>query len=386
MKNKNHKTKILYLITKGNWGGAQRYVYDLASSLPQDEFEPVVAFGEGEILPKKLSETEVRNVRVRALRRAPGCFDLVAFLALFRLIRKESLDVIHLNSSKAAALGAVAARLAGVPNIIFTAHGWSFKEHRSSLARMMIHAATWLTILFCHKTIVVSKEDEMLGKRMWFVSGKITYIPIALRPIPMRFLPRETAETILFVHEPHVDLHVIHSIRLVTIAELTKNKGVQYGIDMMKELEKRFPGTYTYTIFGEGEDLPYLQRHAQGLLNSQKQPIVLFRSIATNVPPDLSTEASRYLKAFDIFVLPSIKEGMPYVLLEAAAAELPIVATNVVEEEASDLPTIRFVSPKDGQALALAIQNLRKSASAKTEGVARSFPAMLAQTITLYRA
>ena len=155
---------------------------------------------------------------------------------------------------------------------------------------------------------------------------------------------------------------------------------------MMKELEKRFPGTYTYTIFGEGEDLPYLQQHAQGLLNSQKQPIVLFRSIATNVPPDLSTEASRYLKAFDIFVLPSIKEGMPYVLLEAAAAELPIVATNVVEEEASDLPTIRFVSPKDGQALALAIQNLRKSASAKTEGVARSFPAMLAQTITLYRA
>lgn len=396
------KRKILYVITKGNWGGAQRYVYDLAVHLPREEFEPVVACGSEGVLTRKLREVSIRTVLLPTLQR--DIFlgkELKALSELLRLFNAERPDIIHLNSSKAAFLGALASRLISflsflapsayplAPKIIFTAHGWPFKEERPMLAKLMLYAATWFTVLLSHHTIVVSREDEKTGKRMRFVKEKIHYISIAV-PDAMKtswFLSKEKAMEILFNPSPTVDSHIINSIRLVTIAELTENKGLRYSIDMMRELEQRFPNTYTYTIFGKGEDLPYLQEHTRGLVNSQNQPTVLFRGISTNMPADLSTEASKYLRAFDIFILPSIKEGMPYVLLEAAAAELPIVATDVVREEAATLPYIRFVRPKDGHALALAIQSIKKEPPpARTEAVARSFPATLKQTVALYRA
>lgn len=390
------RKKILYVITKGNWGGAQRYVYDLATHLPSSEFDVVVASGQSGILTERLQSAGIQTRLIPSLTRDIGVMrDIRSFSELFHLFSAEQPDIIHLNSSKAAFLGALASRLYSFlapsayrlsPTVVFTAHGWPFKEDRPMLVKCLLYAVTWFTVFLSHKTIVVAKEDETFGKRMWFVKEKIHYISSAV-PDAMEtswFLSREKAMEILF--NPTVDSHIIHSIRIVTIAEITKNKGLHYGIDMMKELEQRLPGTYTYTIFGEGEDLPYLQEQTRGLVNSQNKPIVLFRSISTNMPSDLSTEASRYLRAFDICILPSIKEGMPYVLLEASAAGLPIVATDIVREEAVTLPNIRFVRPKDGHALALAIQSTKKEPPhARTEAAARSFPAMLQHTVGLYR-
>lgn len=376
-----HKKKILYVITKGSWGGAQRYVFDLATNLSPTDFDAIVACGQPGMLIDRLKQVGIRTRIVPAfIRDIALTNDIRSFFQLLDLFREEQPDIVHLNSSKAAAIGALAARLARVRHIVFTAHGWPFKEDRMLFATLMLYAATWFTVLLSYTTIVVSKEDEKIGKRMWCVKNKIHYIPNAIKTAEL--LPREKAEEIVFY--PDVDSHIINSIRLVTIAELTKNKGLQYGIDMIKELEKRFPDTYTYTIFGKGEDLPCLQEQTRGLVNSQNQPIVLFRSISTNMPSDLSTEASRYLRAFDVFILPSIKEGMPYVLLEAATAGLPIVATHIVREEAATLPNIHFVSPRDGHALASAIRDLKKNAPTITKEAAPSFPTMLKRTIALY--
>lgn len=375
------KRKILYVITKGGWGGAQRYVFDLATNLSPTDFDAIVACGQPGMLIDRLKKVGIRTQIVPTLIRDIALVnDIRSFFQLRVLFREEQPDVVHLNSSKAAAIGALVARMARVRHIVFTAHGWPFKEDRMPFAKLILYAATWCTVLLSYATIVVSKEDEKIGKRMWLVKNKIHYIPNAIQAAGL--LTRERAEEIVFY--PDVDSHIINSIRLVTIAELTKNKGLHYGIDMIKELEKRLPGTYTYTIFGNGEDLPCLQEQTRGLVNSQNQPIVLFRSISTNMPSDLSTEASRYLRAFDIFVLPSIKEGMPYVLLEAAVAGLPIVATHIVREEAATIPNIHFVSPRDGQALASAVHDLKKNAPTITWEAARSFPTMLKRTIALY--
>ena len=56
------KTKIFYLITKGNFGGAQRYVYELATNLPKNQFDVTVILGEGDILKKKLDAADLRTV------------------------------------------------------------------------------------------------------------------------------------------------------------------------------------------------------------------------------------------------------------------------------------------------------------------------------------
>lgn len=379
--------KVLFVITKSNWGGAQRYVYDLASNLQRSAFEPVVICGgapgttQPGVLVEKLKHVNVRTLYLVELIRDFGFLDWNAFWSIVCAIRAEKPDILHVNSSKAGGLGALAGRVTGVPNIVFTVHGWPFKQEWHPIQRAWIYLASWLTAVFSHHVIVVSEKDMRIAKRMWFMGKKIKYIPNALKTFDEVFSKESAERRLSFGYSGN--MAYTSKYRLVTIAELTKNKGLRYGIDMIEELENRFPGTYTYTIFGEGEDLADLQSQRQKLQNPQ---VVYFESFATNRPSiNLSTEASRYLRAFDIFILPSIKEGMPYVLLEAAAAGLPIVATNVVQQEASNISNIDCsASPGDGHALANAVEKLVQNMPTKTPSTIGSFATMLEKTMALY--
>ena len=108
------KQKILYLITKSNWGGAQRYVYDLATNLPKEKFDiSVVAGGSGPLI-QKLNEAKIRTIVFAQLSRDIRTFDdIKTFFMLISLFRKERPDIIHLNSSKIGGLGSVAGRISG---------------------------------------------------------------------------------------------------------------------------------------------------------------------------------------------------------------------------------------------------------------------------------
>jgi len=134
--NIKERRKILFVITKSNWGGAQRYVFDLATNLPKDKFEVVVAFGgTGEpgaqtgMLHKKLEGAGVRTITLTYFTRNIFLlFDIRAFFELISLLRKERPDILHLNSSKAGGFGSVAGRVTLIPNIIFTSHGLALQR------------------------------------------------------------------------------------------------------------------------------------------------------------------------------------------------------------------------------------------------------------------
>ncbi|HEV3245557.1 MAG TPA: glycosyltransferase, partial [Candidatus Paceibacterota bacterium] len=168
------RRKILYVITKSNWGGAQRYVYDLARSLPKETFDVVVALGgsggrraaAGE-LADRLKEAGVRTIFIRSFARDVHAADeLRALFELRRIFRCERPDVVHLNSSKAGALGALAARLAGVRKIVFTIHGLPEDEARAPLSRALIRLVTRFTFLLCTNIIANSKNNfERIGSR-----------------------------------------------------------------------------------------------------------------------------------------------------------------------------------------------------------------------------
>jgi glycosyltransferase involved in cell wall biosynthesis len=326
--------KILFFITKATRGGAQKYLYDLATHLP-DTFEPVVAYGEKGRLANDLEAAHIRTVQIAALGRNVALVaDIASFIRMMRLLRAERPAVVHLNSSKAAALGAVAARLAGSARIVFTVHGWPFKESRNPLSRALIYAASWLTAFLSDRVIVVSKADEALGKRMWGCADKVAYIPLGIR-MP-RFLSREEAGKELGIETALP--------RIVTNAELTKNKGIRYAIEALALLKKEGVRA-SYCVISDGEDRQALEALAEKRGLAEEVRFLGF------VP-----EAARYLKAFDVFLLPSIKEGMPYVLLEAAAAELPIVATNVVDPLfLGTYQDVRVAPPADSAALAAAL-------------------------------
>ena len=152
------RKKILFLITKSNWGGAQRYVFDIASNLDKERFEAVVALGGDGMLAQELKKHHVRVIHIENLVRDISLFrELRAITELWRIIRAERPDVLHINSSKAGGLGALIGRIAQVPSIIFTAHGWAFNEDRSPLSRCLIKILHACTVLLSHITVAVSE-------------------------------------------------------------------------------------------------------------------------------------------------------------------------------------------------------------------------------------
>ncbi|MEK7480136.1 MAG: glycosyltransferase [Patescibacteria group bacterium] len=296
------RKKVLFFITKATWGGAQKYVYDLATNLPKSDFGVTVAYGERGKLAEELAAAKIETRQLPSLGRDVAVIsDVKSFFAILKCIREIRPDVVHLNSSKAAALGALAARLAGVPNILFTAHGWPFKESRSVLAKVLIWKISWLTALLSHVVICVCDYDVRTAQRMPFVSGKAVRI---YNGIDLN-MPLGTGDIIRRAFPANVNI-------TGTIGELNKNKNQQALI----EEAKHKPDMYV-AIIGEGELRPMLEKKIKEY--SLGDRVKLFGFIPTH----------EVLKGFDTFALPSLKEGLPYVLLEAKAAGLPIVANRV---------------------------------------------------------
>lgn len=338
-------TKVLYVITKGNWGGAQKYVFELATRLPKSEFEVCVACGEGEELPKRLQTAGIRVIRVPGLGRDVSLFkDLGAFRALRRLFKDERPDVVHLNSSKVGGIGALAARLSGVRKILFTVHGLPSNEPRPLPVRFLIALASWITFVLSTKVIVISRREYSQIARWPLVRRKLSLVYNGI-PAPELLSRCEAREKLAALIGKPVEL-LVGGTLVGTIAELTPNKGLRYAIEAMKDLPD-----LAYVVLGGGELENELKKQARDTGLGER---VFFAGFV----PD----ASRFLSAFDIFLLPSLKEGMPYVLMEAGHAGLPIVTTHVggipeiVVERANGI----MVPPADAGAIAQALRALAK--------------------------
>ncbi len=304
------KKKILFAITKGNWGGAQRYVFDLATHMPTDQFEVSVVCGEGEQLPEKLQEKHIRVIRLSSLKRNMNISDdLSSFFALYKIFQKEKPDIIHLNSSKIGGIGGLAGRLTGISKIIFTGHGWAWNEDRDPISKALITLGHWATVLLSHKTIAVSEKIKNEINRLPFI-GTTKVIVIHNGVDDIEYVER-------FASRAELNGNISEKFWIGTIAELHKNKGLDTLIRAFADISKSHVDT-ALVIIGEGEERQNLKQLIRKLQLDKKVHLLGFKE-----------NASQFLKAFDVFVLPSRTEALPYVPLEAGLAQLPVIASNV---------------------------------------------------------
>jgi glycosyltransferase involved in cell wall biosynthesis len=302
--------KILYIITKSVWAGAGKYVYDLATALPQTRFRSMVAAGGNGELAKKIKEAGIPYFEIKHFQRDISIFkEIFAYFEILKLLFKIRPDIIHVNSSKAGGIVGVACwdykflTFNFKLKTIFTAHGWAFHESRPKWQIWLIRLVTKITC-FCYSRIIcVSEYDYQSAiKNKIAPAKKLIAIHNGIKPEEYNFSERTGKE-----------------FTVGTIGEAVKNKGHEY----LREAEKNFPG-------------------------------IKF-NIISNMP-----DAARYLKNFDIFVLPSLKEGLPYVLLEAGLAEIPIIATNVggVPEIIENEKTGLLINPANPDEITKAIKKL----------------------------
>ena len=307
--------KIVYLITKSNFGGAQKYVYEMALASRERGWQVVVACGgTGDkqaklgILATKLTDAGITVIPIpHFMRNVSVDDDISAFFEVRRLLREERPSVLHLSSSKAGGIGAVAGRLTHVPRIIFTSHGLTMDEvWRPKWQRFLITIGTWLTIMHVHAAIMITKETYLRARRLPGVRRKIKCIKNGVSPVD--FLERDVARKELNLSIP-ADHFVIGGI-----GELHVNKNWTTAIQTIATLP---PHTHL-VIAGSGEEYDSIRLHIEKLNVSNRVHMLGY------VP-----DAVRYLKAFDVFLLPSKKEGLPYVILEAGLAGLPVVASDL---------------------------------------------------------
>ena len=294
------------------------------TGLPKESFDVRVACGGNGVLTERLQAEGILTLIIPNLIRNVNVFqDILVFSHILSLLRKERPDIIHLNSSKIGGLGALAGRLVGVKKIIFTAHGWAWHESRSPFSRAIIKTLHWITVLLCHHVITVAEKERAEMAEMPWTKNKLIAIHNGIGAID--FIEKATARDFLITKNPALTTYK-NSLWIGAIGELHKNKGYEYLLEAFGNLARTvLAKNVPLVIIGEGEERQRLENLARTVLAknataSQTEKVFFLGQI-----PD----ASRYLKAFDVFALTSIKEGLPYVLLEAGLAGLPVVASDV---------------------------------------------------------
>ncbi len=375
--------KVLFLITKSNWGGAQRYVYDLATSLDPLEFLPIVAVGGSGELVTKLEAAGIRVIKIPGLQRDISFKkELLSFWQISKILRAERPDVLHVNSSKAGGIGAFLGRLQRVPRVVYTSHGWAFNETRSAVSRIIVGFFHWLTIMFAHTTITVT--ERLRNQMRWpFTKAKMHTVRLG-RAVPL-FKTKDDARQLLEMQVTNTAYGLVNfhnDTWIGTIAELHSIKNLDVAIDAVASLIHALP-RLRYVIIGEGEERERLTAQIQHL--GLEEHVFLVGALP---------EAARFLKALDLFVLPSKSEAAGYVLLEAGLASVPIVATNVggIPELITDGQTGTLVPPGAVDALTTAIAELLENTARQAEYTATlqhicteySIERMVRDTVSLY--
>jgi glycosyltransferase involved in cell wall biosynthesis len=345
------RPRLLVLITLAETGGAGSYVAGLLPALASRFDVVVAAHGDGPLVDAARA-TGVRFVGLRHVRRALSpARDLLGLVELIALIRRERPDIVHVNSSKAGVLGRMAAMLAGAPITVFTVHGWAFKAY-SGVAAALYRFADRLMARATSVTICVTEAERAAGLAAGTcAASRTTVIPNA---IDVAASPRA---------QPHPD-----AARIVSVGRLSWPKD---PITLVRALARVRHDEVIALVVGDGPQRADVEAEAHRLgLDSVVQLVGPREDV-----PDL-------LARGDIFVLASRSEGGPISVLEAMAAGLPVVASDVggVGELVDEGATGLLVPPADPEALGAALQRLlddaglrRRMGAAGRQRVAENF-------------
>lgn len=343
---------ILYTITQGEAGGAQNYVASLARAAKSQNMAVNVAIGElgdnwlGQEIEALGGKIWPQDHLVRPI---SPLNDLLAIFELAQLYQKIKPNIIHLNSSKAGVLGALAGIVYNAKakncKIIYTAHGWVFNEPMSLVKKWLYLTLEKLTAKFKHKIICVSEYDRDVALANKIAPAeKLITIHNGIDTPNVKFLDKIAARQELFGNNHSQSNEVI----IGCIANFYPTKGLNYLIETTKILVEQ-QQKIKVIIIGDGELRSELEKQ---IVENNVQSVITLVGKKNN--------AKKYLPAFDIAVMSSVKEGFPYYLLEAMTSSLPIVATKVggVPEIIEDNKTGLLAESKNPSDLADKIQTL----------------------------
>jgi glycosyltransferase involved in cell wall biosynthesis len=337
--------RILHLITRLDRGGSATNTLLTVAGFPS-LFGQSLLYGRTQEFPQLALNIrrQVEMMELPDLVRSPSPVkDLVAFWKIYRLLRSGRFDLIHTHTSKAGLLGRIAARLAGVPHIVHTPHGQAFNGYTGRMLTALFVLLERWAATFTDRIIGLTDQEirdnleRGIGEPEQFVN-----IPSGIDLKSFERREKEPADV-------KASLGLSPSAVLIgSVGRLDPVKGHTYLLDAFAVLAPRFPDLHL-ALVGDGELLSDLRARTQ---HSGLTDRVLFLGWREDIH-DL-------LHAFDLFVFPSLSEGMGRALVEAMAAGLPIVASRVcsIPEVLAEGEAGYLVEPASALSLAHGIETL----------------------------
>jgi glycosyltransferase involved in cell wall biosynthesis len=309
------KSRVFHVITKLELGGAQKVTLMTLERLPRDLYDLTLVTGPEGLLVDWANRIPALN-RIwlpSMIRDVSPLHDAHTLIELWRLFRRERPQVVHTHSSKAGILGRWAAKLAGVPVIFHTAHGFGFNDFQRPIVRRLYVWLERLTTKITTKLVVVSYANAEKGEKSqvfrrgdWILCRDAISVDQFIQPGPRR---NRLAEWNI----PQ------DKIVIGMVACLKPQKSPVDFVDVAARVLRERQDVH-FLMAGDGELRSDVEQRIRTL--GIGGHITLLGWMRESEMPEL-------YRNLDIVVLTSLWEGLPCVFSEAMAVELPIVATNV---------------------------------------------------------
>lgn len=234
-----------------------------------------------------------------------------AYRQLLAIMKREQFDAIHCNTPVGGLLGRLCARRTKIPYVIYQAHGFHFWKGAPLKNWMLYYPVEKLLARYTDLLITINSEDHARAQRFRLKKGGkqalVHGVGVDAHRIENATVDKAAKRAELGIPED--------AVLFVTAGELNKNKNQITAIDAFAKAD--IANAY-FIICGDGENRKILQDEIERRNLTNKIILAGFRR-----------DMPEILKASDIFVLPSFREGLPGALMEAMAAGLPCMASRI---------------------------------------------------------
>ncbi len=328
--------KVLYSLNNARLAGTEKHVLLLVKNLNRDLFDPsVVFFSTGPLIDIFRKE----GVQTHCLNRR-STFDFKAARESFSLLKQNHFDILHSHCGQ---FFCFLSKLAGTPWTIETRHGLILNYKQLESVNPLQYLVNRGKARLVDLTLTVCESDKRVLQEKFGIPA--TKIRKVVNGIDVDWVDGIGSGK----HKLRRELNLSGSTQIVgTIARFTAQKGLEHFIRAIHILRELAPKTH-FVIVGDGGLRESLGNLAKDMGLSEILTFAGYRQ-----------DAVELMSSFDVFVLPSLWEGLPYTILEAMALSKPVVATNVFgnAEVVVDAETGYLVPAEDEAALAQAVNKL----------------------------
>jgi glycosyltransferase involved in cell wall biosynthesis len=321
----------------------------LLSGLDQERYEIYVASKDNGPLIQKIKDNGWTHIPIKYFARNFSIKDLFVVPELYKIIKNIKPDIVHTHSSKPGFLGRIISKILKVKKIIHTIHGFPFHPYQNPIIRFIYQNLERLAAEAAHYNVFVNHWERLYAiEKLRFNPNKAITIYNGIDPFVIARSETTKQSKNSFNHpQPSPTCRSDNDLKIVSVSRFCEQKNILFTLKKAIEIVKKHQNV-TFTFYGDGE----LFKFCKTMINENNtQDQISLEGWKDNI--------NELLPNFDVYLLNSLWEGLSLSILEAMAAGLPIICSNIKgNNELVDQTNGWLIDPKSDIDLMQTVQEI----------------------------